>query len=363
MRKCYERGESIIRSGKAVFLFIGVLFGFAAGYLSASNNLVGAMEVTDVPYIEHRLLAGSLPPDKVSALNALLHFYASQDIEAFEDDLKGKNVSAEEKERRLQKFKECRDALKTLKGEMLEEPIFTYDTLLLWVARTMGTIQVVTPRRTLDALTQHVLIPLSADLVKYDFEVTPEFLEEFKDYAEPEKSTPEVYRVGEIYKAKAYERTRKLIAEGKYREPYDIRVIKSFGEWFAIKPDIACLHIPERPKWLRFYFNELQRAGQEELLKELKSLETRHFYSKALQRVRFLAAMINILREREEWYLIAEIIDRLNVTCVDISDRQYGFIGRLLLREHWQDSSRELTLEVPERIYPMPYQTFYLLFY
>ena len=137
-------------------------------------------------------------------------------------------LTKEEREHRLKGFEEERAEMEVLQRDLLERLPITYDTLSLWVSRTLGTLRAVTPRPLLTLLAEEVLEPLSMDILKGQH-VGPDIFEGYSDLdcarrSDASSSVMDARAVqdpGVLGELRAYERTRRLIASGQYREPYE----------------------------------------------------------------------------------------------------------------------------------------------
>jgi len=286
------------------------------------------------------LLPVDFPP-----LRGLLSFYASLDIDTLEADQRKfeaefRPLTGEEREHRLKGFEEERAEMEVLQRDLLERLPVTYDTLSLWVSRTLGTLRAVTPRPLLTLLAEEVLEPLSMDILKGQH-VGPDI---FKDYSdldccarESEIFSPSAEILdtviaqdpGVLGELRAYERTRRLIASGQYREPYE------FFRASYPRRGLASLYAPiferDRPylppsaqrrrEWLAFYFSELEKEGQKDVLRDVTKEATEYYYLMVLRRLRLAVLLAKSLRGQEGngafigWNRGLEVIEILDKSC------------------------------------------------
>ena len=230
--------------------------------------------------------------------------------------------------------------MEVLQRDLLERLPVTYDTLSLWVSRTLGTLRAVTPRPLLTLLAEEVLEPLSMDILKGQ-RVGPDI---FKDYSdldccarESEIFSPSAkildtvvaQEPGALGELRAYERTRRLIASGQYREPYE------FFRASYPRRGLASLYAPiferdgpylpssaqRRREWLAFYFSELEKEGQKDVLKDVTKEATEYYYLMILRRLRLAALLAKTLRSGEKggaffgWERGLKITEELDTLC------------------------------------------------
>lgn len=306
---------------------------FGGAYGEATNALRPVTEKEEGAL----LLPMDFPP-----LRGLLSFYASLDIETFEADQKAfeadfRTLTEEEREYRLKRFDEERIEMGVLQRDLLERLPVTYDTLLLWVSRTLGTLRAVTPRPLLTLLEKEVLEPLSMDIMKAQC-VGPDIFEDYSDLDCARKSdvfsaaimaNKVVQDPGVLGELRAYERTRKLIASGQYREPY-VFFRTSYPRrggttLFAPIFDRDRPYLPPSPQrrheWLAFYFSELEKEGQKEVLRDLTKKTTEYYYLMLLRRLRLAALLAKALRNQEKndafigWKRALETTESLETLC------------------------------------------------
>ena len=282
------------------------------------------------------LLPVDFPP-----LRGLLSFYASLDIDTLEADQRKfeaefRPLTKEEREHRLKGFEEERAEMEVLQRDLLERLPITYDTLSLWVSRTLGTLRAVTPRPLLTLLAEEVLEPLSMDILKGQH-VGPDIFEGYSDLdcarrSDASSSVMDARAVqdpGVLGELRAYERTRRLIASGQYREPYE------FFRASYPRRGLASLYAPiferDRPylppsaqrrrEWLAFYFSELEKEGQKDVLKDVTKEATEYYYLMILRRLRLAVLLAKSLRDQEGngafigWNRGLEVIEILDKSC------------------------------------------------
>ena len=282
------------------------------------------------------LLPVDFPP-----LRGLLSFYASLDIDTLEADQRKfeaefRPLTGEEREHRLKGFEEERAEMEVLQRDLLERLPVTYDTLSLWVSRTLGTLRAVTPRPLLTLLAEDVLEPLSMDILKGQH-VGPDIFEGYSDLDCARRSDASssvmdarvVQDPGVLGELRAYERTRRLIASGQYREPYE------FFRASYPRRGLASLYAPiferDRPylppsaqrrrEWLAFYFSELEKEGQKDVLKDVTKEATEYYYLMILRRLRLAVLLAKSLRGQEGngafigWNRGLEVIEILDKSC------------------------------------------------
>ena len=282
------------------------------------------------------LLPVDFPP-----LRGLLSFYASLDIDTLEADQRKfeaefRPLTGEEREHRLKGFEEERAEMEVLQRDLLERLPVTYDTLSLWVSRTLGTLRAVTPRPLLKLLAEEVLEPLSMDILKGQH-VGPDIFEGYSDLDCARRSDASssvmdarvVQDPGVLGELRAYERTRRLIASGQYREPYE------FFRASYPRRGLASLYAPiferDRPylppsaqrrrEWLAFYFSELEKEGQKDVLKDVTKEATEYYYLMILRRLRLAVLLAKSLRGQEGngafigWNRGLEVIEILDKSC------------------------------------------------
>ena len=266
-----------------------IVFGGKYGESANARRPVGEKEEKAL------LLPVDFPP-----LRGLLSFYASLDIDTLEADQRKfeaefRSLTKEEREHRLKGFEEERAEMEVLQRDLLERLPVTYDTLSLWVSRTLGTLRAVTPRPLLTLLAEEVLEPLSMDILKGQ-RVGPDIFEGYSDLdccaRESEIFSPSAkildtvvaQEPGALGELRAYERTRRLIASGQYREPYE------FFRASYPRRGLASLYAPiferdgpylppsaqRRREWLAFYFSELEKEGQKDVLRDMTKEATHH---------------------------------------------------------------------------------------
>ena len=282
------------------------------------------------------LLPVDFPP-----LRGLLSFYASLDIDTLEADQRKfeaefRALTKEEREHRLKGFEEERAEMEVLQRDLLERLPVTYDTLSLWVSRTLGTLRAVTPRPLLTLLAEEVLEPLSMDILKGQH-VGPDIFEGYSDLDCARRSDASssvmdarvVQDPGVLGELRAYERTRRLIASGQYREPYE------FFRASYPRRGLASLYAPiferdgpylppsaqRRREWLAFYFSELEKEGQKDVLKDVTKEATEYYYLMILRRLRLAVLLAKSLRGQEGngafigWNRGLEVIEILDKSC------------------------------------------------
>lgn len=282
------------------------------------------------------LLPVDFPP-----LRGLLSFYASLDIDTLEADQRKfeaefRALTGEEREHRLKGFEEERAEMEVLQRDLLERLPVTYDTLSLWVSRTLGTLRAVTPRPLLTLLAEEVLEPLSMDILKGQH-VGPDIFEGYSDLDCARRSDASssvmdarvVQDPGVLGELRAYERTRRLIASGQYREPYE------FFRASYPRRGLASLYAPiferDRPylppsaqrrrEWLAFYFSELEKEGQKDVLRDVTKEATEYYYLMILRRLRLAVLLAKSLRDQEGngafvgWNRGLEVIEILDKSC------------------------------------------------
>lgn len=283
------------------------------------------------------LLPVDFPP-----LRGLLSFYASLDIDTLEADQRKfeaefRALTKEEREHRLKGFEEERAEMEVLQRDLLERLPVTYDTLSLWVSRTLGTLRAVTPRPLLKLLAEDVLEPLSMDILKGQH-VGPDIFEGYSDLDCAQRSDASSSSVmdarvvqdpGALGELRAYERTRRLIASGQYREPYE------FFRASYPRRGLASLYAPiferDRPylppsaqrrrEWLAFYFSELEKEGQKNVLRDVTKDATKYYYLMVLRRLRLAVLLAKSLRGQEGngafigWNRGLEVIEILDKSC------------------------------------------------
>ena len=282
------------------------------------------------------LLPVDFPP-----LRGLLSFYASLDIDTLEADQRKfeaefRALTGEEREHRLKGFEEERAEMEVLQRDLLERLPITYDTLSLWVSRTLGTLRAVTPRPLLTLLAEEVLEPLSMDILKGQH-VGPDIFKDYSDLDCARRSDASssvmdarvVQDPGVLGELRAYERTRRLIASGQYREPYE------FFRASYPRRGLASLYAPiferdgpylppsaqRRREWLAFYFSELEKEGQKDVLKDVTKEATEYYYLMILRRLRLAVLLAKSLRDQEGngafigWNRGLEVIEILDKSC------------------------------------------------
>jgi len=289
---------------------------------------------------EKALLPVDFPP-----LRGLLSFYASLDIDTLEADQRKfeaefRALTGEEREHRLKGFEEERAEMEVLQRDLLERLPVTYDTLSLWVSRTLGTLRAVTPRPLLTLLAEEVLEPLSMDILKGQ-RVGPDI---FKDYSdldccarESEIFSPSAeildtvvaQEPGALGELRAYERTRRLIASGQYREPYEFfrasyptqgGPVLSRPIFYRDGPYLPP-SAQRRREWLAFYFSELEKEGQKDVLRDVTKEATEYYYLMILRRLRLAALLAKTLRSGEKggaffgWERGLKITEELDTLC------------------------------------------------
>ena len=308
-----------------------IVFGGKYGELANARRPVGEKEEKAL------LLPVDFPP-----LRGLLSFYASLDIDTLEADQRKfeaefRALTKEEREHRLKGFEEERAEMEVLQRDLLERLPVTYDTLSLWVSRTLGTLRAVTPRPLLKLLAEEVLEPLSMDILKGQH-VGPDIFEGYSDldccarrsYASSAVMDARVVQEpGALGELRAYERTRRLIASGQYREPYE------FFRASYPRRGLASLYAPiferDRPylppsaqrrrEWLAFYFSELEKEGQKDVLKDETKEATEYYYLMILRRLRLAVLLAKSLRGQEGngafigWNRGLEVIEILDKLC------------------------------------------------
>ena len=101
---------------------------------------------------------------------------------------------------------------------------------------------------------------------------------------------------------RAYERTRRLIASGQYREPYE------FFRASYPRRGLASLYAPiferdgpylppsaqRRREWLAFYFSELEKEGQKDVLRDVTKEATEYYYLMILRRLRLVVLLAKL---------------------------------------------------------------------
>ena len=282
------------------------------------------------------LLPVDFPP-----LRGLLSFYASLDIDTLEADQRKfeaefRALTGEEREHRLKGFEEERAEMEVLQRDLLERLPVTYDTLSLWVSRTLGTLRAVTPRPLLTLLAEEVLEPLSMDILKGQH-VGSDIFEGYSDLDCARRSDASssvmdarvVQDPGALGELRAYERTRRLIASGQYREPYE------FFRASYPRRGLASLYAPiferdgpylppsaqRRREWLAFYFSELEKEGQKDVLRDVTKEATEYYYLMILRRLRLAVLLAKSLRGQEGngafigWNRGLEVIEILDKLC------------------------------------------------
>ena len=307
-----------------------IVFGGKYGELANARRPVGEKEEKAL------LLPVDFPP-----LRGLLSFYASLDIDTLEADQRKfeaefRALTKEEREHRLKGFEEERAEMEVLQRDLLERLPVTYDTLSLWVSRTLGTLRAVTPRPLLTLLAEEVLEPLSMDILKGQH-VGPDIFEGYSDLDCARRSDASssvmdarvVQDPGVLGELRAYERTRRLIASGQYREPYE------FFRASYPRRGLASLYAPiferDRPylppsaqrrrEWLAFYFSELEKEGQKDVLKDVTKEATEYYYLMILRRLRLAVLLAKSLRGQEGngafigWNRGLEVIEILDKSC------------------------------------------------
>nr|WP_314718231.1 hypothetical protein [uncultured Fretibacterium sp.] len=274
-------------------------------------------------------------------LRGLLSFYASLDIDTLKADQRKfeaefRPLTGEEREHRLKGFEEERAEMEVLQRDLLERLPVTYDTLSLWVSRTLGTLRAVTPRPLLTLLAEDVLEPLSMDILKGQH-VGPDIFEGYSDLDCARRSDASssvmdarvVQDPGVLGELRAYERTRRLIASGQYREPYE------FFRASYPRRGLASLYAPiferdgpylppsaqRRREWLAFYFSELEKEGQKDVLRDVTKEATEYYYLMILRRLRLAVLLAKSLRGQEGngafigWNRGLEVIEILDKLC------------------------------------------------
>ncbi len=307
-----------------------IVFGGKYGELANARRPVGEKEEKAL------LLPVDFPP-----LRGLLSFYASLDIDTLEADQRKfeaefRALTKEEREHRLKGFEEERAEMEVLQRDLLERLPVTYDTLSLWVSRTLGTLRAVTPRPLLTLLAEEVLEPLSMDILKGQ-RVGPDIFEGYSDLDCARRSDASssvmdarvVQDPGVLGELRAYERTRRLIASGQYREPYE------FFRASYPRRGLASLYAPiferdgpylppspqRRREWLAFYFSELEKEGQKDVLRDVTKEATEYYYLMILRRLRLAVLLAKSLRGQEKngafigWNRGLEVIEILDKLC------------------------------------------------
>lgn len=307
-----------------------IVFGGKYGELANARRPVGEKEEKAL------LLPVDFPP-----LRGLLSFYASLDIDTLEADQRKfeaefRALTKEEREHRLKGFEEERAEMEVLQRDLLERLPVTYDTLSLWVSRTLGTLRAVTPRPLLTLLAEDVLEPLSMDILKGQH-VGPDIFEGYSDLDCARRSDASssvmdarvVQDPGVLGELRAYERTRRLIASGQYREPYE------FFRASYPRRGLASLYAPiferdgpylppsaqRRREWLAFYFSELEKEGQKDVLRDVTKEATEYYYLMILRRLRLAVLLAKSLRGQEGngafigWNRGLEVIEILDKSC------------------------------------------------
>ena len=311
-----------------------IVFGGEYGELANARRPVGEKEEKAL------LLPVDFPP-----LRGLLSFYASLDIDTLEADQRKfeaefRALTKEEREHRLKGFEEERAEMEVLQRDLLERLPVTYDTLSLWVSRTLGTLRAVTPRPLLTLLAEDVLEPLSMDILKGQ-RVGPDI---FKDYSdldccarESEIFSPSAEILdtviaqdpGVLGELRAYERTRRLIASGRYREPYEFfrasyprqgGPVLSRPIFYRDGPYLPS-SAQRRREWLAFYFSELEKEGQKNVLRDVTKDATEYYYLMVLRRLRLAVLLAKTLRSGEKggaffgWERGLKITEELDTLC------------------------------------------------
>lgn len=307
-----------------------IVFGGEYGELANARRPVGEKEEKAL------FLPVDFPP-----LRGLLSFYASLDIDTLEADQRKfeaefRALTKEEREHRLKGFEEERAEMEVLQRDLLERLPITYDTLSLWVSRTLGTLRAVTPRPLLTLLAEEVLEPLSMDILKGQH-VGSDIFEGYSDLDCARRSDASssvmdarvVQDPGVLGELRAYERTRRLIASGQYREPYE------FFRASYPRRGLASLYAPiferdgpylppsaqRRREWLAFYFSELEKEGQKDVLKDVTKEATEYYYLMILRRLRLAVLLAKSLRDQEGngafigWNRGLEVIEILDKSC------------------------------------------------
>ena len=307
-----------------------IVFGGEYGELANARRPVGEKEEKAL------FLPVDFPP-----LRGLLSFYASLDIDTLEADQRKfeaefRALTKEEREHRLKGFEEERAEMEVLQRDLLERLPVTYDTLSLWVSRTLGTLRAVTPRPLLTLLAEEVLEPLSMDILKGQH-VGSDIFEGYSDLDCARRSDASssvmdarvVQDPGVLGELRAYERTRRLIASGQYREPYE------FFRASYPRRGLASLYAPiferdgpylppsaqRRREWLAFYFSELEKEGQKDVLKDVTKEATEYYYLMILRRLRLAVLLAKSLRDQEGngafigWNRGLEVIEILDKSC------------------------------------------------
>ena len=308
-----------------------IVFGGKYGELANARRPVGEKEEKAL------LLPVDFPP-----LRGLLSFYASLDIDTLEADQRKfeaefRALTGEEREHRLKGFEEERAEMEVLQRDLLERLPITYDTLSLWVSRTLGTLRAVTPRPLLKLLAEEVLEPLSMDILKGQH-VGPDIFEGYSDLdcarrSDASSSSVMDARVvqdpGVLGELRAYERTRRLIASGQYREPYEFfrasypkqgGPVLSRPIFYRDGPYLPP-SAQRRREWLAFYFSELEKEGQKDVLKDVTKEATEYYYLMILRRLRLAVLLAKSLRGQEGngafigWNRGLEVIEILDKSC------------------------------------------------
>lgn len=307
-------------------------------------------------------------------LKGLLSFYDRLTLEAFEADQRAaekegileaqkRPLTDEVKRSRLEHFEEEKRDMEALRKELLAQPPKTKEELLLWVSRTLGTLRVVTPRPLLKFLAEEVMEPLSGDLHR-QWGILPGELNDYSDLnlqmqpIGPTLDTPWRTFLGSIGTLRAWELTRTLVASGRYREPYrffqDPR--RSVREVFLTPYHLRefsylPLECKKRRDWLVYYFDELRKAGQKELIGELEQDVLDHFYNEGLLRLHYLALAVKRMYFYRDWKSFPEVNEDLSEACKKIIHDKYKRITPYRAKDKaW--FSEVITLEKPVFKYP-----------
>jgi len=307
-----------------------IVFGGKYGELANARRPVGEKEEKAL------LLPVDFPP-----LRGLLSFYASLDIDTLEADQRKfeaefRALTKEEREHRLKGFEEERAEMEVLQRDLLERLPVTYDTLSLWVSRTLGTLRAVTPRPLLTLLAEEVLEPLSMDILKGQH-VGPDIFEGYSDLDCARRSDASssvmdarvVQDPGVLGELRAYERTRRLIASGQYREPYEFfrapyprRALASlYAPIFERDGPYLPSSVQRRREWLAFYFSELEKEGQKNVLRDVTKDATEYYYLMVLRRLRLAVLLAKTLRSGGKggaffgWERGLKITEELDTLC------------------------------------------------
>ena len=226
--------------------------------------------------------------------------------------------------------------MEVLQRDLLERLPVTYDTLSLWVSRTLGTLRAVTPRPLLTLLAEDVLEPLSMDILKGQH-VGPDIFEGYSDLDCARRSDASssvmdarvVQDPGVLGELRAYERTRRLIASGQYREPYEFfrasyptqgGPVLSRPIFYRDGPYLPP-SAQRRREWLAFYFSELEKEGQKDVLRDVTKEATEYYYLMILRRLRLAALLAKTLRSGEKggaffgWERGLKITEELDTLC------------------------------------------------